>query len=202
MNEWLTLKRMSGDDTMSETQNIKAVLVVKAKVAAKLSNILESWDSFSKEDLRRQITVIRDELFGNATDAKSFSPADFKAAICANMKQTSLNKMDEIVHREVSLALEKAKTKIAFCKLSGRDGVELDVYGAVALLEERIKEGDCEAKWMLGLCCEYGIGTEQDIERAETLYQESFEEGNAVGEFLMKSGKGRRGSGVMKVKSL
>ena len=97
---------------------------------------------------------------------------------------------------------ERAKTKVAYFKLSGRGGVEVDVDGAVALLEERVKEGDCEAMWMLGICCEYGIGTEQDIQRAEKLYRESSGGGNVVGEFLMKNSKGGRGTRVMKVNGL
>ena len=113
---------------------------------------------------------------------------------------------DEAQYREAVQAVERgdesAKTKVAYFKLSGLGGAEVDVKGAVALLEERAKEGDCEAKWVLGLCCEYGMGTEQDIERAEELYRESCEGGNAVGEFLKLNGEGGRGSGVMKVNSL
>ena len=97
---------------------------------------------------------------------------------------------------------ERAMTKVAFYKLSGSGGVGIDAFGAVVLLEKRVKDRDCEAKWMLGLCCEYGVGTEQDIERAEKLYRESCEGGNAVGDFLMKNGQGGRGTGMMKVKSL
>ena len=196
------MKRGRCDSAMDEAQNKKDVLVVKATVAAKLTTILESWDSYSKEDLRSRIAVIRDELTGNAIDAERITPVDLQTAICSNMKQTGLNKIDEMVHKEVSLALETVKTKIAFHKLSGRGGVEVDVDGAVTLLEQRVKEGDLEAMWMLGLCCEYGIGTGQDIEEAEELYGECCEGGNVVGEFLMKNGKGGRGTGVMKVNSL
>ena len=118
---------------------------------------------------------------------------------------TEEQKSDELQYREAVHAMEsgdeRAKTKVAFFKLSGR-GVKIDGEGAVALLEERVKEGDYEAMWMLGLCCEYGIGTEQDIERAEKLYQECWEGRNIVGEFLMKNDEGGRGTGVMKVKSL
>ena len=113
---------------------------------------------------------------------------------------------DEAQYREAVGAMEKgdesAKTSVAYFKLSGLGGAKVDMEGAVALLEERVKEGDCEAKWVLGLCCEYGMGIEQDIERAEELYRESCEGGNAVGDFLMKNGEGGRGSGVMKVNSL
>ena len=194
------MKRGRSDDVVDETQNDTAVWTVRVTVATKLTNVLESWDSFTKEDLRRRITLIRDELTGNATDClstHSFSPLRLKTDKCISM-----NKMDEIVYGEVALALETAKTKIAFCKLSGRGGVEVDMNGAIALLEERVKKGDCEAMWMLGLCYEYGMGTEQNIEKAEELYGESHDGENVVGEFLMKNGKGRRGTGVMKVNGL
>ena len=84
---------------------------------------------------------------------------------------------------------ETAKTKIAFCKLSGLGGVKIDAEGAVALLEERAEKDDDEAKWILGLCCEFGIGIKQDIERAELLYSQSGEEGNVVGGFLSENSK-------------
>ena len=113
---------------------------------------------------------------------------------------------EEAQYREAVGAMEKgeesAKTKVAFFKLSGLGGAKVDVDEAVALLEERAKDRDCEAKWILGLCCEYGMGIEQDIERAEKLYRESCEGGNAVGEFLKLNGEGGRGSEVMKVNSL
>ena len=114
-------------------------------------------------------------------------------------------KSDVLQFREVVHAMEsgneRAKTKVAFFKLSGRGGVEVDAERAVALLEERVKEGDCDAKWMFGLCCEYGIGTGQDIERAEKLYGECNEGGSVVGEFLMKNSGGGRGTGVMIVRN-
>ena len=122
------------------------------------------------------------------------------------MTEKEKRELDEAQFREAVQAMEKgdksAKTKVAYYKLSGRGGAEVDAEGAVVLLEERAKEGDCEAKWMLGLCCEYGMGIEQDIERAEVLYRESFKGGNVVGNFLMWNFFGGRGSGVMKVNSL
>ena len=114
--------------------------------------------------------------------------------------------LDAAQYREAVSAMEhgevKAKTKVAYYKLTGLGGVEFDEDEAVVLLEERAKDGDNEAKWILGLCYEYGIGIEQDIERAELLYQESSEGGNVVGRFLLENDEGGRGSGVMKVKSL
>ena len=102
-------------------------------------------------------------------------------------------KSDEAQYREAVHAMESgdesAKTKVAFYKLSGRGGVKVDGEGAVALLEERVKEGDYEAKWILGMCCEYGMGMEQDTERAVNLYRECYEGRNIVGEFLMNVGR-------------
>ena len=94
---------------------------------------------------------------------------------------------------------ESAKTKLAWLKLSGVGCAEKDEDGAVALLEERVKDKDTEAMWMLGVCNEYGIGTEQDIERAEDLYKQSCERGNEIGEFFVRSGRCGRGSGEMKM---
>ena len=91
----------------------------------------------------------------------------------------------------------KAKTKVAYYKLTGRGDGEVDAREAVALLEERVKDGDDEAKWMLGLCCEYGIGIKQDIARALLLYQQSNGAKNVVGEFLVKNDRCKRGSAVM-----
>ena len=101
--------------------------------------------------------------------------------------------------RLVESGEESAKTKVAFYKLCGCGGAEIDEEGAVALLEKRLEERDGEAMWMLGLCCEYGIGTKQDIERAELLYEQSHEAGNGVGEFLMNNTKCERATGEMKV---
>jgi len=93
---------------------------------------------------------------------------------------------------------ESSKTKLAWLKLSGLGGAEKDEDGAVVLLEERVKEGDDdEAMWMLGVCNEYGIGTEQNIERAEDLYKQCRERGNEIGGFFAESGDNGRGSGNM-----
>ncbi len=112
---------------------------------------------------------------------------------------------EEAKYREVVSAVEdgdnKAKTSLAWFKLSGCGGAEVDVDEAVALLEERVKNKDAEAMWMLGICCEYGMGCEQDVERAEELYKESSDCGSVIGQFLKDNGKGFRGSGIMKVRS-
>ena len=91
-----------------------------------------------------------------------------------------------------------AKTKLAWFFLSGYCGAEVDANKAVALLEERVKEDDAEAMWMLGLCFEYGMGTEQDIERAETLYQQSRDEENRIGKYFAWNEGGGRGNGVLR----
>ena len=109
-------------------------------------------------------------------------------------------------YKEVLSAVERgeesAKTKLAWYKLSGMGGAKVDVDGAVKLLEERVKEKDGEAMWMLGLCKEYGRGIEQDFEGAEKLYEESKEAGNEIGEILAKKGGYGRGSGEMRIYGL
>ena len=98
---------------------------------------------------------------------------------------------------------ESAKTKLAWFMLSGLGGAKIEVEKAVKLLEERVAAGDGEAMWMLGICKEYGRGTEQDIEGAEELYKQSSESGNEIGKILVKKGKRcGRGSGKMKIESL
>ena len=116
-------------------------------------------------------------------------------------------KKKEEEYKEVEKAVESgdnsAKTKLAWYLLSGCGGAKVDKDEAVVLLEERRKDRDGEAMWMLGICKEYGIGCEQDLKGAERLYEECSDYGNVVGKFLVENGKdNERGSGVMKVGSL
>ena len=91
----------------------------------------------------------------------------------------------------------------AWDMLSGRGGAAVNAKGAVVLLEGRVKDKDSEAMWMLGVCCEFGIGIEQDIERASMLYGQSKEGGNVIGENLAENGKvNERGSGYLRINSL
>ena len=93
----------------------------------------------------------------------------------------------------------RVKTKVAYDMLSGQGGVEVDRVRSVELLEECSKRGYAEAKWMLGLCCEYGMGIEQDIQRANMLYKQS-SSANVVGFFLEKSIMTVRETGVMHIR--
>ena len=111
---------------------------------------------------------------------------------------------------------ECAKTKLAWLMLSGLGGsVSIDRNGdsggrsvgndadsAVELLEERVKDRDSEAMWILGVCHEYGLGTEQDVERAESLYTQSSDEGNEIGKFFVSHRRDERRSGIMSMNSL
>ena len=90
----------------------------------------------------------------------------------------------EVVLSAVEKGDESSKTELAWYKLCGVGGAKKDVDEAVILLEERVKDRDGEAMWMLGLCKEYGMGTEQDIEGAEKLYKQSSEAGNEIGKVL------------------
>ena len=119
----------------------------------------------------------------------------------SDFRKKKMSKEEESEYKEVKSAVErgdnKAKTKLAWYKLSGYGGVEIDEDYAVALLEERVKDKDVEAMWMLGLCYEYGMGCEQDLERAELLYKQSSDSGSVIGKFLFKNGKDSRGTGIM-----
>ena len=103
-------------------------------------------------------------------------------------------------YREVLRAAEtgdiRAKVDLARLCLTGRGG---DADKAVALLEEGVKDENGEAMWMLGVCCEYGMGTEQDIRKANDLYAKSSKAGSVIGQFLAEDGMKDRGSGVMNV---
>lgn len=113
----------------------------------------------------------------------------------------------ELKYRDVKRAVKKgdprAKTPLAWLLLSGLGGADVDEDSAVALLEERVKDRDSEAMWILGLCKEYGLGTEQDFERAEGLYRRSRRGGNNIGRYLLwlgsKEGLHRRGSRRLKI---
>ena len=95
---------------------------------------------------------------------------------------------------------DSAKTKLAWYKLTGVGGCKVDTNGAVALLEERVKDEDAEAMWMLGVCNEFGRGCEQNISRAEELYKQSSEGGSDIGRILVKNKNEEhpRGSGYLK----
>ena len=112
----------------------------------------------------------------------------------------------ETEYKELVRAVEsgdnKAKTKLAYYKLSGYGGCEIDVDEAVVLLKEQVEDKDTEAMWLLGLCNEYGMGCEQDLKQADSLYQQSCDGGNEIGKFFVNKGKDKRGTGVMEVGSL
>ena len=57
---------------------------------------------------------------------------------------------------------------------------------AVVQLEECASDGDAEAMWVLGVCCEHGVGTAQDLARAQVLYEASQERGCRTGGFLVE----------------
>ena len=91
---------------------------------------------------------------------------------------------------------KRGKTKLAWLMLSGDDR---DEDKAVVMLEERTKERDAEAMWMLGLCCEFGIGTEQELERARSLYQQSSTKKNPVGMYLAQCNSFERRNGILHI---
>ena len=119
----------------------------------------------------------------------------------ANKEDDEKVSKEEAQFREVLSAVErgdeKAKTKLAWYKLSGCGNVDVDEDYAFALLTERVKENDPDAMWMLGLCYEFGMGCEEDYDEAKSLYIGSYEYENVVGKFLAENEE-ETGCGVMR----
>ena len=88
-------------------------------------------------------------------------------------------------------AQEEYKTEKALWMLEGSHGMERD---AEALLVVNAEDGDAEAMWMLGVCCEVGMGMEQDVARAEQLYERGAKR-NATAKLLIGKLKNRNGRG-------
>ena len=86
--------------------------------------------------------------------------------------------------RAVETGDHTAKTQLAWFLLTGRGGAVVDADAAVVLLEERTKDGDPEAMWMLGLCNKYGFGTEENSNRARDLFLGSSEAGSEIGKVI------------------
>ena len=100
------------------------------------------------------------------------------------MRRTHKSKQKEVK------ATEKARWM-----LEGSHGMARDADAAVALLEEKVKDGNTEAMWMLGVCCEFGMGTEQDVDRAKQLYKRGAVQRNATAELLTDQLKNSNGRG-------
>ena len=106
------------------------------------------------------------------------------------------------VRKAVERGDENAKTKLAWLMLSGLGGAVVDEDGAVALLEQRVKDKDTDAMWILGVCYEFGLGTEQDLERARKLNQQSRNGRNEIGKFFVRYKINGRGDGYLRMSSL
>ena len=144
---------------------------------------------------RVKTTEARTKANASIKTAYKTAVKNFRAAVEAGQKDKAV----ELFKKAVEGGDGTAKTKLAWLKLSGFGGAVVDEDGAVALLEERVKEGDDdEAMWMLGVCNEYGLGTEQDTERAEDLYKQSSERRNEIGKFFAT----HRESGNMRMNRL
>lgn len=85
-----------------------------------------------------------------------------------------------------SAAAQKALSMLEGCRKTARDA-----EAAVAVLKQAAKARDSEATWMLGVCFEYGVGTEQDISRAEQLYQIAKKQQNPSAALLLDKLKDR-----------
>ena len=73
-----------------------------------------------------------------------------------------------------------------------------DADGAVVVLQQQVDEhNDAQAMWLLGLCCEYGMGTEQDTQRAEQLFQQAAQQGDETAKLLVDKLKNDNGRGCL-----
>ena len=95
----------------------------------------------------------------------------------------------------MAAATTKTATEKALWMLEGSHGMARDANGAVVVLEERTKHHNAQAMWLLGLCCEYGIGTQQDTQRAEQLFQQAAQRRNKTAKLLVGKLKNKKGRG-------
>ena len=171
------------DDRSKKLEELKAQCAAALEEAIKHKRLVEKTYKPKLEELKVQCAAASDK-----------ANAHFKT-IMDGLDQEYTSTLKAVEGGDAS-----AKTKLAWLKLSGLGGAEKDEEGAVALLEERVKDKDDEAMWMLGVCNEYGIGTEQDIEGADDLYEQSGERGNEIGMLFAVIGDFlERGSGKMKM---
>ena len=129
----------------------------------------------------------------------SFEGKDFgRANDCAadnNRNKHSRKHKKQWETRKKQAQQEDKMTEKARWMLEGSHGMARDADAAVELLEEKVKDGKAEAMWMLGVCCEFGMGTEQDVKRAEQLYKRGAEQGNATAKLLTDKLKNKNGRG-------
>ena len=73
-----------------------------------------------------------------------------------------------------------------------------DADGAVVVLQQQVDEHhDAQAMWLLGLFCEYGMGTQQDTQRAEQLFQQAAQQGDETAKLLVGKPKNWNGRGCL-----
>ena len=102
------------------------------------------------------------------------------------------------------MATETETSEKALWMLEGSHGMTRDADGAVVLLEDLVnkqhnKHCNADAMWMLGVCCEFGIGTEQDVHRAEQLFESAAQQGNTTAKLLMDKLENMNGRGCMEM---
>ena len=101
-----------------------------------------------------------------------------------NKQQTQQVAQQAMGNTQTRSKQDEKATEEARWLLEGSHGMARDAEAAVALLEAKVKDGDAEAMWMLGVCCEFGMGTSQDVPRAEQLYKRGRAQGNATANLL------------------
>ena len=196
------------DDESEKLEEFKAQCAAALEEAIKHKRLVEKTYKPKLEELKVQCAAALEEAINHKHSIEeTYKPKldELKVQCAAALDEANAHfkTIMDALDQEYTTALkaveggdESAKTKLAWLKLSGVGGAEKDEDG-VAVLEERVNEGDDEAMWMLGVCNEYGIGTEQDIKRAVNLYKQSSERRNEIGMSFVDSGGCGRGSGEM-----
>ena len=90
-----------------------------------------------------------------------------------DLKAQSVDKLEVLVGQGDM----DAKRELAIRLIEG-NGVPQNHPKAVALLEDCVALGDAESMLMLVKCCAFGLGMEQDVDRAESLICEAANKGN------------------------
>ena len=123
--------------------------------------------------------------------------------INVDSKHKTQNTKQQAKQEEKRMTTETETAEKALWMLEGSHGMTRDADGAVVLLEDLVNKhrnnNNTDAMWMLGVCCEFGIGTEQDVHRAEQLFESAAQQGNTTAMLLTDKLKNKNGRGCMEM---
>ena len=96
------------------------------------------------------------------------------------------------VFRIIGEGKTRSRIQLAWKEFLGYDAGDGDI---IKQLNKEVEAKNGEAMWVYGICKEFGIGTEQDMEKARDLYEESENLGSASGNFLASKTRSGRAPG-------